>query len=82
MQASTPILTKWKSTDTIRNLRTGKLYMVLHVIKGYATILSSLSDPQELPPTFTLYTRDYYKYEKDCNVEEKNGAWRAQGAII
>ncbi len=70
---STP--SPWKTKDLIRNLSTGKLYLVLHVVKGYATIITNLSDPTELPPTFTLLPREYYKYARDCDALEKDGKW-------
>lgn len=66
----------WKPSDLIRNLITGRLYMVLHVIKGYATIIAAL-DETELPPTVTLFPRDYEKYTKDTNAIEENGKWRS-----
>lgn len=65
----------WQQTNLIRNLQTGKLYMVLQIIRGYATLIAPL-DQTEQPPTQTLFTRDYYKFARDCDAVEKNGKWK------
>lgn len=65
----------WKPSELIRNLKTGRLYMVLQVIKGYAMIIAPM-DQTELPPTQTLFTRDYIQFARDCEVEERNGIYK------
>ncbi len=64
----------WKQSQLIRNLKTGRLYMVLQVIRGYATLIAPM-DQTELPPTQTLFTRDYDKFVKDSDAVIKDGKW-------
>jgi hypothetical protein len=66
----------WKPSEIIRNLRTGRAYMVLQVVRGYATLIAPL-DQTEFPPTQTLFTRDYYKFVRDTDAIEKDGKWQA-----
>lgn len=66
----------WTSSDLIRNLKTGQLFMVLHVVKGYASLVVPLQDSSELPQTLTLFPRQYDNYTKDSNAILKNGKWK------
>lgn len=72
----------WTTSDTIRNLKNGKLYLVLHVVKGYATLLTSLMDHDELPLTLTLFPREYSNYTKDTNAVLKNGKYECDTIIL
>lgn len=72
----------WSASDTIRNLKSGKLYLVLHVVKGYATLLTSLMDHDELPYTLTLFPREYANYTKDTNAVLKNGKFTSDTIIL
>lgn len=66
----------WQTTELIRNLKTGKLYFVIQVIRGYATLISPM-DEKEQPPTQTLFTRDYDQFRRDCDTTEKDGKWES-----
>jgi len=71
----------WKQSDLIRNLKTGKAYMVLQVIRGYATLIAPM-DQTELPPTQTLFTRDYDKFALDRDAVQHNGKWECDNIVL
>lgn len=71
---TTPAL--WSASDLIRNLKTGELFMVLHIVKGYASLICPLQDSSELPQTLTLFPRQYTNFVKDSNAVLKKGKWK------
>lgn len=68
----------WKRGDIIRNARTGKPFLVIHVYTNLATMIA---DPQErdLQPPVLLLQKDYYRYAKDVEMEckESNGLFES-----
>lgn len=66
----------WQPQDLIRNLRTGKIYIVLNVLPALATLIAPLNDTSELPQALTLFPRQYDYYVKDSNVVLKNGNYQ------
>ncbi len=80
MAYSTPA--PWTPSDIIRNLRTGKAYIVLHIVKGYATLLAPLMNNDELPYTLTLFPREYDNYCKDANAVLKDGKYQRDNVVL
>ena len=63
------IITKWKAGDIIRQIKTGKAFLVLHVYKNTATILSDLE--QELPIAIVLLPKKYDEFATDRDMEQE-----------
>lgn len=61
------IKTKWKVNDVIRD-STGHPYLVLHLNKFVATIVTDLESPHVLTPIMALLPRDYKAFELDWNM--------------
>lgn len=62
------IKTKWKVNDVIRDTA-GHPYLVLHLNRYVATIVTDLESPQILTPIMALLPRDYYKFNLDWQME-------------
>lgn len=72
----------WNTSDLIRNLKTGELFMVLHIVKGYASLICPLQDSSDLPQTLTLFPRQYPNFVKDSNAVLKKGAWQSDRIVL
>lgn len=72
----------WQPQDLIRNLKTGKVYIVLHVTDNLASLICPLHDTSELPQTLTLFPREYPNYAKDSNIIMKDGSYRCDKIIL
>lgn len=81
------VKTKWKVNDVIRDT-SGHPYLVLHLNRYVATIVTDLESPQILNPIMCLLPRDYTKFDLDWNMrlitkpQEDNFSWERMAQVL
>ncbi len=59
----------WKKQDIIRDIKTGKPYLVLQVILDTATIIVDMNDHSTPSLPLTLLPRDYSAFALDHDMD-------------
>lgn len=60
---------KWKAGEIIREIKSGKPFLVLHVYKNISTILSDLEE--DMPVAIVLLPKKYEEFATDSDMEQE-----------
>lgn len=63
----------WKKGDLIRNIATGKPFLVIHLYLHTATMIVDATDTTSTRIPFIILPADYLNYSSDTNFIEKKG---------